>query len=115
MIKCIGKQPEWYLAMYGPDFPERWMIRYTFQIWYPSIGLFMANRGSVHSVDKLPKLSGSIFVDTLIMVEPGSIIEVHDRIFYGLPLDQQPLTLQPKPWPGDWTNIFFVEEKNYVW
>lgn len=114
VIECIDSQPEWYWAAYGPDLPERTGVRYTLQMWYPNIGLFTENHGNVRSAGELPDLSTSIAIDALIMVKPGSIKEVHDRVFYGLPLEQQPLVLRPRPWPGEWTNAFFIEERNYA-
>lgn len=114
VIECVGSQPKWYWAAYGPALPEQLGVRYSFEMWFPDIGLYVNKRGRAYSAKGLPDLSSHITIDDLIIVEPGSLKVVHDRIFYGLPFDQQPSVLRPRPWPGDWANVFFIEERNYA-
>lgn len=114
VIECIDSKPIWYWAAYGPDFPERPGLRYTFEIWYPNLGLFVSAHGSVRSKEDLPDISPHITIENLVMIKPGSIEEVHDRVFYNLPLEKQPPILHPKPWPGDWSEMHFIEERNYT-
>jgi hypothetical protein len=114
IINCIGSDPDYYFAAYGPNYPAT-DLRYSLQLLYPSHGVRVSTYGSVASATKLPSLNPDIGVSQVVFVEPGSLEEVYPRVYHGLNLSDLPSVILPRPWPGDWKGIAFTEETKYPW
>ena len=111
IFQCIEKSPEWYRALYGPQM-ERPHLDYLIEMWELSTGTFIGIQGDAKSVDELPTIIPNLPVTALIMVEPGTIESVFGKtaVYYGYSdFSKIPESLRPKPWPGDWQEIEFVQ------
>ncbi len=115
LIECVGLQPEWYRAIYGPRM-ERSGIDYYFELWFPSIGVISQSRGSASRPDKLPILTSEFIIEHIDIVSPGSLDEVYEKSYtaylpFSLPLNRGTAwedALQPRPWPENWEEVHFI-------
>ncbi len=80
LIECVGRQPEWYRAIYGPRM-ERRGIDYYFELWFPSAGVISQRRGSASRPDRLPIPTSEFLIENIDIVTPGSLDEVYDKTY----------------------------------
>lgn len=116
IVECVGSKPEWYRAIYGPRM-ERPSLDYVFEMWSPAEGIVTQTRGNVRSTERLPVISPDTEITYLFIAQPGSLEDVLIRIGppivpFSISLNEGTVwenALQPRPWPGNWEDIKFVE------
>jgi len=116
LIECVGHQPEWYRAIYGPRM-ERSGIDYYFELWFPSAGVISQSRGDTTRPSKLPDLTQEFAIDYIDIMLPESPDELREKSYTAYPPFNLPSnkgtawenTLQPRQWPGNWGEVYFVE------
>jgi len=116
LVECVGLQPEWYRAVYGPRM-ERSGIDYYFELWFPSAGVKSQSRGSASRPDKLPIPTSEFAIEHIDIVSPGSLDEVYEKSYtaylpFSLPLNkgtEVENALQPRAWPENWEEVHFIK------
>lgn len=111
LIECIGHEPKWYRALYGPRM-ESSGIDYEFELWFPSAGITSKSVKYAPNPEKIPALTPKFEVERIDIVSPGPLAEVFKRAYIAhLPLSDPYGEVQRElqPWPGDWQEIEFVQ------
>lgn len=107
IISCIGSNPEWYRATYGPKM-ERSGIDFLFEMWFPDHGIVTQSSGKMKSVEELSAMNPDTDIRNFFIVRPGSPEEL--LLDIGHPLSSfEDDAWSPQSWPEDWQKVEFVQ------
>lgn len=115
VIVCLQKQPSWYVAIYGDNFPIPGGKRYLFELYFPDAGVFAQLQDSGQHIKRPPTLDANIPLSLLVFIEPGSLEEIYFRAKHSRRLKEQPPVQWPKPWPGNWEEVRWIENNGPGW
>ncbi len=106
LIDCIGSQPTFYRALYGPRM-ERAGVDWFFELWFPSAGIVAEARGEARSNTQLPNLSVDTRISNIGIVQPDSVEKMYTSLGPGyLPFEDG---YEINLWPNDWNDVKFTQ------
>lgn len=113
ILDCIGSQPEWYRAAYGPHAPTTG-IRWAFDLYFPAQGIVATGTGYDQHRESPPPLRADFPLEHMFISEPSSLSALYKQR-WGNSLEETRPALQPMPWPGDWGAVHFIEDHGMGW
>lgn len=110
VLKCLGwGAPDYYWAFFGDEIP--YGRTYTVALYFLGEGGFLASGRHflTNRAVEPPPLNANLPVSVVVLVKPGSIEEVFSQVNHGISLESRAPDYRPRPWPGSWASLEYVE------
>ncbi len=108
LTKCIGGEPSWYSAQYGPHWSGNMLM---FDLLFPEQGVLAGGTRFLRSrPERPPAINGNYRMTYVSFVSPGSLDQIMSQIYGPGPSVEREQEVQKlKPWPGEWKDIVIDE------